>query len=153
MEQEEKIDRVAQLEDQVARLTRDNTRLSNELQALLNRLFRQKNERLDSRQLSLFLEEAAAAGSVDARVRLGEMYYWGQGVAEDRGAAEDYMLEAASRGSSEAAYNLGTFYSNDKVIPQSYDQAKFWFEEAKAAGHPHADRVWTDFQRRYFSDR
>jgi hypothetical protein len=63
VEHDDSADRIAQLEEQVAHLTRDNVRLSSELQALLNRLFRRKSEKLDPRQLSLFLEEVAAAAA------------------------------------------------------------------------------------------
>ena len=61
MESNEQTKRIAELEDQVERLTRDNVRLSSELQILLNRFLRTKNERLDPRQLTLFAEALDAA--------------------------------------------------------------------------------------------
>ena len=45
------------LKEAVAKLERENKRLSDELTILLNRLFRKKSERLDPNQLRMFLEE------------------------------------------------------------------------------------------------
>jgi transposase/uncharacterized coiled-coil protein SlyX len=50
----EKDGRIAELEQCLAQLQRDNERLSQQIQVLLNRIYRRKSERIDPRQLLLF---------------------------------------------------------------------------------------------------
>ena len=71
------------------------------------------------------------------------------GVGDTQGAAEAYArgdyqaaaniwLVEAYEGSNDAKFNLGVVYIEGKGVPQSRDQAVFWFTQAAKADHAEA---------------
>lgn len=56
----------------------------------------------DYRQAFLRLEPVAKAGNQDAQYAIAYMYYYGQGVVEDRRQAMNWMKESAKQGNSDA---------------------------------------------------
>ena len=56
------------------------------------------------------LTEAAAQGHMMAQVYLGEIYYYGWGVAQDYARAFKFSSMAAQQGDAGAQYNLGIMY-------------------------------------------
>jgi len=59
-------------------------------------------KRQDYRQAFIRLEPVAKAGNMDAQYAIGYMYYYGQGVVEDRTKALGWMKKAAEQGNSDA---------------------------------------------------
>jgi len=51
--------------------------------------------------------EAAALGSIDAHLRLGNPYYKGMGVEQDKARAVELWQQAAMRGDARSRHNLG----------------------------------------------
>jgi TPR repeat protein len=80
-------------------------------------------------------EQLASAGSAEARLRLGEMYWYGDGVAVDRTAADALFAQAAAGGSREAAAAMTL---SSRRAARSADIA-YWLEQYDgadlAAGH------------------
>lgn len=50
--------------------------------------------------------KAAAAGNAEAQFRLGEMYWYGDGTAQDLNAAQEWMAKAAAAGNQDARESL-----------------------------------------------
>lgn len=60
----------------------------------------------DYRQAFLRLKPVAEAGNADAQYALAYMYYYGQGVIEDRKLALEWMKKSAAQGQKDALKGL-----------------------------------------------
>jgi len=65
----------------------------------------------------------AEQGDPDAQYRLGRMYYFGDGVAENREEAARWHVKAAAQGHAEAQYVLGLLYSVGDGVRQDKEKA------------------------------
>lgn len=81
------------------------------------------------------LEEAAAAGQLEALTELGHAYYLGRGVVQNFELAVAQFQQAARRGSAEAQYMLEICYRKGHGVLQNYARAYAWFNLASAQGH------------------
>lgn len=80
--------------------------------------------------------EVALQGLVEAQLRLGEMFYLGEGVPQDSEEAERWYKKAAEQGNMVAQYGLGQiYYDVDEFL-----QAKQWFSKSAAQGYPNAKK-------------
>ncbi len=67
----------------------------------------------DLKRAARLLAKAAAQGDSDAQNELGEMYFFGRGVREDEGKAEEFFRKAADQGHEDAMTSLGWIYFHD----------------------------------------
>jgi hypothetical protein len=89
---------------------------------------------------------AAEQGNRDAQFKLGEAYYDGQGVAQDRQQALRWIRAAAEQGHVEAQYTLGFMYQMGRGVPADPSQASAWYQKAAAQGHARAASSLKQFQ-------
>lgn len=54
--------------------------------------------------------KAAASGNAEAQFRLGEMYWYGEGVAADEAAASEWFRKASAAGNTNASAALATIH-------------------------------------------
>ena len=90
---------------------------------LAERYFIQKNYRSAFK----WYEKSARRDYVQAKLRLGDMYYHGWGTIPDPNNAFRWYNEAARNGNPEAQYKLGDMYYKGYGTMQSYIEAFKWF--------------------------
>ncbi len=73
----------------------------------------------------------AEAGDIDAQLRVGAAYDYGQGAPRDGSEAMKWYRMAADRGNAEAQNSVGSVLQAEK----RYEEALPWFEKASAQGH------------------
>ena len=86
----------------------------------------------------LSLKEAASAGDTEAQYALGQAYYDGTGVMQDRKIALEMWRKAAQNGHARAQANLGELYREGIVIPKDLEEAFKWDMKSAKNGHPTA---------------
>ena len=62
--------------------------------------------------------------------KLGQAYYYGNGVTQNYVEAVKWWRKAAEQGFSQARYELGCAYCNGEGVPQDYVKAYMWFSLA-----------------------
>ncbi|MCH8947903.1 MAG: sel1 repeat family protein, partial [Acidobacteria bacterium] len=70
--------------------------------------------------------------------RLGDRYFWGQGVPQDYKEAFKWWLRAAEHGHAQAQAQLGVLYANGQGVPQNYVEAAKWTRRAAEQAYPEA---------------
>lgn len=80
-------------------------------------------------------KKAAAQGNIEATDRIGDMYYNGRGVPEDKKSAESYLLKAANKNYLPSQTLLISLYLSQK----NYIQAEKWIKNAQANGASDTD--------------
>jgi TPR repeat protein len=81
------------------------------------------------------LHKAAEAGDPNAKARLGELYFHGQGgVRQDKAQAVELYKEAASAGVVTAQFNLGYLYLSGDGVPKNGLLAEALFRKAADKG-------------------
>jgi TPR repeat protein len=87
---------------------------------------------------SEWYQKAAKSGSVEAMLRLGELYYYGK-LDRNYAAAAKWFRAAADRGSDRAVMNLAELYrSNRPNFPQNHIESARWYRVAAEKGDPEA---------------
>lgn len=77
-----------------------------------------------------------------ARIKIGSMYEYGQGVEKDLSIAFDWFMSAAKEGYAEAEYYVGDMYEYGKGVTQNRSAAIEWYSKAAAQGNTGAqDRL------------
>ena len=79
-------------------------------------------------------------GNADAQLKLGLIYYHGEGVATDYGQAFSWYREAAEQGNADAQWRLGVMYYKGEGVTKDYGQAINWFRKGAEQGS--ADAQW-----------
>ena len=69
-----------------------------------------------------------------AQVRLGNMYYNGEGVPQDYKKAVYWYQKSAEQGCANAQCLLGGMYGVGRGIPQDYQRAYVWYSLGSAQG-------------------
>lgn len=88
------------------------------------------------------LTPLANANNAYAQLRLGMLYYYGQGTKEDEQMAIHWWTKAAAQGNAEAmfqianAYLFGTQAARSVIDPDR--EAAVWYFQAASAGHAEA---------------
>lgn len=80
--------------------------------------------------------DAAKAGSLDARIDIGQMYEQGQGTRRDLEMAVCLYRTAAEAGSSRGMLMMGRIYENGIGVPRDDDRAEEWYRKAATEGSP-----------------
>ena len=99
---------------------------------------------------SLSFEEVkklAEMGRADAQLRLGDMYYKGEGVAQDHPEAVKWYRKAAEQGLAAAQNSLGYMYSNGRGVPQDKSEAVKWYRKAAEQGNADAQYMLGNMYR------
>jgi TPR repeat protein len=94
-------------------------------------------------------KEAALAGDADAQVRVGDAYYNGGAVAEDRTEARKWYEMAAKQANPEACRKLGTMWAKGEGGPRDPKRAMDLWMTAEKGGDPLvsilvADQLFSD---------
>ena len=84
------------------------------------------------------LKQDARRGDVNAQVRLGALYYLGEGVAQSYPEAVKWYRIAAAQGNASAQLALGHCYSLGQGVAQNYPEAVKWFRKAAEQGNADA---------------
>jgi uncharacterized protein len=84
------------------------------------------------------LKPRAMAGDASAQMKLGTLYYRGQGVKRNHAEAARLFLLAAEKGDPYAQSNLGYMNELGEGIPQDYSQAAKWYLKAAEQGNMQA---------------
>jgi hypothetical protein len=84
------------------------------------------------------MRAAAEQGNANAQYKLGEAYYDGAGVPQDRQQALRWFRAAADQGHAEAQYSLGFIYQLGRGVPADGAEAIAWYQKAAAQGHARA---------------
>ena len=74
------------------------------------------------------LQRAAAGGNTSAMNNLGDLYYYGRGVARDYGKTREWYQKAADAGNPIAMANLGWLYAKGDGVARDYDEAREWYQ-------------------------
>jgi TPR repeat protein len=82
----------------------------------------------------------AKQGNADAQYKLGEMYYYGEGVPQDDKTAVKWYTLAAKQGNARAQNNLGLMYYRGQGVPQDYKTAVKWYTLSAKQGFADAKR-------------
>lgn len=65
---------------------------------------------------------------------LGNMYYSGNGIAQDNTESAKWYRKAADQGDPAAQFNLGNAYNNGEGVGQDYQEAAIWYRKAAEQG-------------------
>lgn len=76
------------------------------------------------------LEPLAANGITEAKRMLGEMYYAGKGVPQDKASAIRWTSAAAADGDRLAEFSMGYLYENGDGVPKSSKQAVEYYRKS-----------------------
>ena len=77
-------------------------------------------------------------GHILGAVAIGDVYYWGKGVAIDHPRAMAAYKIAAEAGQALSQYQVGFMYCEGFGVAVDYKQALLWIEKAAAQDHPDA---------------
>ena len=78
---------------------------------------------------------SAEQGDIKAQLKLGQIFYEGEGIQQDYGQAMHWFRLAAEQGNAEAQNSVGTLYDNGKGVPRDFREAAKWFRLAADQGH------------------
>jgi hypothetical protein len=79
--------------------------------------------------------KAAEQGDAEAQWRLGLMYEFGEGVAQDYAEARRWYRKAAEQGNADAQNSLGINYTTGYGVPKDLTEAYAWMAVAATNGH------------------
>jgi hypothetical protein len=82
---------------------------------------------------------SAEHGDAKAEIRLGSMYYYGEGVSRDYSEALRWFRRAADQGAARAQYDVGHMYDLGKGVPQDDAEALRWYRKAADQGEASAE--------------
>ena len=77
-------------------------------------------------------------GHILAAQAIGDVYFWGKGVAIDYPRAMAAYEIAAEAGDALSQCQVGVMYHDGESVAVDYKQALAWLEKAAAQDHPHA---------------
>ena len=104
------------------------------------RLGREYKSEKDYKNMVRDLKPQALSGDASAQMKLGTLYYRGQGVSRDYAEAARLFLLAAEKGDPYAQSNLGYMYELGEGIPQDYSASGQVVSQGGGAGE-HAGPV------------
>lgn len=90
--------------------------------------------RQDSGTALEWYQKAAELGDAEAMFRIGEAFYYGNGVEQNYNTAMEWFLKAAENGYSGAIVWVGYLYAQGRGVEQDYQTALEWYLKASEAG-------------------
>jgi uncharacterized protein len=91
-------------------------------------------ERRDYATALRLLRPLSDQGNADAQLRLGVLYFVGQGVPQDFAEAVRWFQKAADQRNPQAENSLGVMYESGQGVSQDYAAALRWFQKAADQG-------------------
>ncbi len=91
-----------------------------------------------SEALPILLKGAPSDISGSSSNYLGDMYFYGQGVAADFVESAKWYRKAADQGNSNGQNNLGYLYNNGLGVQKDYVEAAKWYRKAADQGQINA---------------
>ena len=85
-----------------------------------------------------WFKKSARQGNYIAQVKLGLMYYYGEGISQDYAQAVDWFGKSVEQGYDKAQYYLGECYYYGRGVSQNYVQAIEWFKKSAEQGNEDA---------------
>src|SRR6195256_2790773 len=76
----------------------------------------------------------AERGDPEAQYRIGRMYEFGNGYAQDKAQGIAWVRKAAAQGHADAEQELGVVYATGDGVKQDDAQAVAWFRKAAEHG-------------------
>jgi hypothetical protein len=83
---------------------------------------------------ALIYRGRAEQGDAEAQRNLGNLYYKGIGVQQNRAEALRWYGKAAERGDASAEYKIGYMYDSGQGVSKNYAEAFRWYSKAAAQG-------------------
>ena len=77
-------------------------------------------------------------GHILSAVAIGDIYFWGKGVAKDYERAMAAYKVAAEAGDAMSQYQVGMMYYDGDGVAVDYEQARAWLEKAVGQDFPDA---------------
>ena len=111
----------------------DHTRLMNLGEQYLNKG--------DVERAVSYFKKSAEFGNAKAQRMLGDCYFWGEGIREDKREAVKWYLLAAGQGDAEAQRILGDCYFWGEGIREDKQEAVKWYRLAAEQGDAEAQRI------------
>ena len=111
----------------------DHTRLMNLGEQYLNKG--------DVERAVSYFKKSAEFGNAKAQRMLGDCYFWGEGIREDKREAVKWYLLAAGQGDAEAQRILGDCYSWGEGIREDKSEAVKWYRLAAEQGNAKAQWI------------
>ena len=84
------------------------------------------------------IKKLAEQGHANAQIKLGVMYYNGEGVKKEYTEAARWFTKAAEQGDAEAQNRLGLMYYKGLGVKKDYAEAVRWYTKAAEQGHAYA---------------
>jgi len=82
--------------------------------------------------------EMAEQGDMDAQLKLGTMYLYGDSIPENEARAFKWYQKAAEQGHVVAMVNLATLYGVGRIMPENETEAIKWYRKAAEQGYANA---------------
>lgn len=97
----------------------------------------------------------AEKGDIDAMLKIGECFYFGEGRDENYRFAIKYLLKPAEMGNADAQFYLGRIYQEGereeagayKGVERNLDEAVKWLSKAAAQGHERAAAALAEMKK------
>jgi len=97
-----------------------------------------RQQKPDYAQAAYWYGQAAEKGETRVFLPLAQLYYQGEGVSQDLGAAFQWFKKAAEQGEGEAAFYLGFMLSQGEGVARDEHQARSWYTIAARRGEARA---------------
>ena len=94
-----------------------------------------------------FFSQAASQDHLRALVKLGNIYYKGEGVSQDYSKAAEYYSRAALKGDSDSQYYLGFLYYSGEGVNQDKRRAVELWSKAALQGHTESQYIMGQLYR------
>lgn len=89
-----------------------------------------------------YFKKAGIVGYAPSEYELGVIYYnGGEGVAEDKKLAADWLYQAAKRGNANALFAVGRMYDLGEGVATDTQKAVVYYKEAALKGQPDAQNA------------
>ena len=79
-------------------------------------------------------------GNAGVQGRIGDMYYWGQGVGQNYAEAARWYRRSAEQGYAWSQNNLACMCFSGQGVQKDKEEARRWFQKAAAQGHEGAQQ-------------
>ena len=113
----------------------------------LAELLRSTEEVKDVELACKWFSKAANLGKTNAHIKLGMIYYRGEGVEKDIQEAYQHFRRAADDGDSKAQYLVGWMKAGNGLPPDRREAVR-WLRKAAKQGHDDAGRLLTQIQKK-----
>ena len=102
------------------------------------RSYKSKTDERKRAEAARICRISAEQGDVNAEARLGNMYFYGEGVPQDYAEALLWYRKAADKGEAKAQYAIGYMFELGQGEPVDYAQAAVWYRKAADQGYSKA---------------